>query len=381
MPDKTIDKTLEAIVSRYVRQVEYFKEPTDHCPFFPQHVHLEPTNACNLRCIHCHHHRDATGTRSFSRPFGMMDMGLYREVIDQIAPISSSITLDLQGEPLLHPDALEMLSYGKQRGLFTSLLTNATRVTKDLARRLLETGLDRIVFSFDGIDKAVYESVRPGARFEDVFLNILNFVRLNHEQGHRVHICMSIIRQSRTEDHIPAYRDFWASLPVDKVFVSDLLNLSGGSGVSGEIELSGKEQLPREDWPMCRVPWENIVVNWDGEVTVCPLDYNVVFSAGNVRDALLQDIWNGERFRAFRRGHLARDYSAIEANGPLCGSCNCLWDPEYDMRGFADFATRAICRQAKQFAPQLARDGAGAEGLSGDAKLKRLVQEIDKLQE
>ncbi len=132
---------------------------------------------------------------------------------------------------------------------------------------------------------------------------------------------------------------------------------------------------------MCRVPWENIVVNWDGEVTVCPLDYNVVFSAGNVRDALLQDIWNGERFRAFRRGHLARDYSAIEANGPLCGSCNCLWDPEYDMRGFADFATRAICRQAKQFAPQLARDGAGAEGLSGDAKLKRLVQEIDKLQE
>ena len=257
------------------------------------------------------------------------------------------------------------------------MLTNATRLTDDLAQTLIDLKLDRIVFSFDGVDKEVYESVRIRAKFEPVLRNLLSFVKLNHEQGHHTHICASIILQERTAEHIEDYEHYFGKLPVDKIFVSNLLNLSGGSGASSEINMDELQQSARQTWPICRVPWENLAVNWDGEITVCPLDYNVVYSIGHVRNSSLQEMWNNERIRQFRRAHLTKDYSLVEENGPLCGSCNCMWDPEYDLRRFRDFAVEAIYRNAVHFAHQFAAQPVSDD----DRKYENLLAKLEKVEE
>ena len=361
------------LVSRFLNQVEYARELSDESPFFPQHIHIEPTNSCNLRCIHCIQD-------SMTRKRGVMEWDVFTKVMDEIAPLGCSITLDVQGEPMLHPRCLDMVEYAKSNGCHVSLLTNATRLNEEAARRLIDLKLDRVVFSFDAIDKELYEKIRVKADFDKVFRNILRFVDLNYQAGRPTFICASIILQEATVDHLQAYKEYFNALPVNTIFVSNLLNMSGGSEVSGEIDLTGKKATPKADWPICRVPWENLTVNWDGSVCNCPLDYNLSVPVGDVKKQTLQEIWNSEPVRAFRRAHLRHDYSGVETRGKLCSECNCLWDPEYDLRRFKEFATEAIVRQARHFAASLIENQAeSGDTPDEEAKYRKLQDELRRI--
>ena len=133
MENKSAFDGLHNYVDRIIKQMEYSKNIKDTSPLFPQHVHIEPTNACNLQCIHCHHHPDyPENPNTFTRKRGIMKMELYKKVINEIAPLKCSITLDVQGEPTLHPKFMEMVRYAKERNVYTSVLSNGTKLTEKM---------------------------------------------------------------------------------------------------------------------------------------------------------------------------------------------------------------------------------------------------------
>lgn len=381
MPEFDPKKSFRNMVSRYLDQVEYSAAITEESPTFPAHVHIEPTNTCNLRCVHCHHHLTDEGRQYYKRKQGLMDYAMYERIIDEIAPLGCSITLDVQGEPTLHPRFLDMVKLAKQRGLYVSIITNATRLDEEMATVLLDMKLDRVVFSFDAVDKDVYESIRVNSDFEPTLRNLLRFVRLNHERGHVTHICMSAVVQERNRDHLEDYQRFFESIPVDKVFLNQMLNLAGEAGTSGEVDLEAVQVGPKESWPICRIPWEDITVNWDGSVCLCPVDVNVNYSVGNVAETSLVEMWNNERSRCFRRAHITKDYESVEQNGPLCSKCNCLFDPEYDLSEFKTHALEAICRSALHHAPGLASLASEGEEEGMEDKYANLLSVIEKLGE
>lgn len=370
----SLQDNFKKTVERFVDQLLYVNNLSEECPNFPHYVHIEPTNACNLRCIHCIH-----GEGGMTRKIGMMAFSVFQKVIDEIAPMKRSVTLDVQGEPLLHPEILEMIEYCKRNGIHTSLLTNATQLSEETTERLIELKLDRIVFSFDGCTKEIYEKIRKRGKFEPTLRNIFYFIKRNYETGRHTHICMSIILQEATKDYIDEYKAYFECFPIDKIFVSPLLNMLGASSVSDEIDMDKYNQIPRADWPICRIPWENITVNSDGSVTTCPLDFDIRHPIGNVKEESLVSMWNNERIKTYRRAHLNRDYEAIEQNGVLCSNCNCLWDPEYDLRKFKDFSIQAIYRAAVHFASQLKQPEATA--VDDKEKYENLLLEIQKLED
>ncbi|MDI6795102.1 MAG: radical SAM protein, partial [bacterium] len=124
----------------------------------PAHINIEVTNDCNLRCIMC-------PGRRMPRPIGYMGMALYRKICDEAVRIGTkSFLLYLSGEPLLHPELPEMVKYAKEAEIgFVGLSTNATLLTGEKARQLLESKIDRMTISLDGVNKATYESLRIGA--------------------------------------------------------------------------------------------------------------------------------------------------------------------------------------------------------------------------
>lgn len=347
---KRIDKIkiFENYIERSIDQIAYSAEPSDETPFFPPHIHIEPTNACNLRCIHCHHHNGSRNNGKFTRRLGVMKMNIYRKIIDEISPLKCQITLNCQGEPTLHPKLISMIEYAKNSGLRVSLLTNGTRLKEKLSQQLIDSGVDRIVFSFDAVDKDLYEEIRVRGNYDKISSNILNFIEKNHLCGHPIFICMSIIIQNKTRQHINDYKAFFSNKPIDTIFESVLLNLSGGSGVQDKFNLDKKKALQKKKWPICRIPWENLVVNWDGLVTVCPLDFNGLYIAGDVAGHTLAQIWNNKKYREFRRSHLQKNYHNIERNGVLCSDCSCLWDEEYDFRSYPAFMKKNIIRYFNQ---------------------------------
>src|ERR1700733_3809432 len=74
-------------------------------------VFWELTKGCNLRCIHCR----ASATE-LSSPSDLSTQAA-RDIIDQIAQISSPILVLSGGEPLFRTDIFQLARYGTDKGL------------------------------------------------------------------------------------------------------------------------------------------------------------------------------------------------------------------------------------------------------------------------
>lgn len=81
------------------------------------------------------------------------------------------------GEPLLHQDIAKMVAYASSNKIKTVIFTNAVLLDRKRSLELLESGLDLLVISIDGIKKT-FEDIRRGATFEQIISNIFTFREL-----------------------------------------------------------------------------------------------------------------------------------------------------------------------------------------------------------
>jgi MoaA/NifB/PqqE/SkfB family radical SAM enzyme len=124
---------------------------------FPISISFEPTTSCNLRCPEC-----PSGLRAFTRPTGMLRNDFFRETIDQLYKELFYLVFYFQGEPYLNPSFLEMVKYASSKKIYTATSTNAHYLTDDNAKLTIESGLDRLIISIDGITQDVYQQYRVG---------------------------------------------------------------------------------------------------------------------------------------------------------------------------------------------------------------------------
>jgi radical SAM protein with 4Fe4S-binding SPASM domain len=99
---------------------------------------LEVNDYCNLACRMCYVRR---GTRELSLP-------LIRSILDQIRGCGVRLEI-LGGEPLLHPEIVEIVRYARSEARlpFVSLYTNGMDATPALTRDLKRAGLDAAIVS------------------------------------------------------------------------------------------------------------------------------------------------------------------------------------------------------------------------------------------
>jgi MoaA/NifB/PqqE/SkfB family radical SAM enzyme len=344
------NQNLKKIVEKTLELHAYSKAPAQTIDIFPDHVHIEPTNACNLRCVHCH--QSSIGTH-FTKQRGLMDWDLYRKIIDQLAGLAQRITLDNHGEPTNHPRIADMIAYAKDKGLSVSMLNNGTQMTEELAEKILATDIDRVVFSFEGSTQELHEKVRRRSNYNKTMRNILYFMKRNCERGRKTFICMSMVKTSYTAPDVKNYQSYFGALPADAVFVNPLLNLSGGSPLGHEVDREKVQSDPSKRLRVCRMPWVDMSVNWDGTISACIIDYNESHILGDANTTPLTEIWNGPGYRKFRDCHLTGNFDWIEEQGSLCGSCSLIYDPayqEYDMLDMKEFSTNYIMRQMEVLA-------------------------------
>ena len=145
-------------------------------------LNIEFTSICDLQCKMCALDR--------SQPKGFMDEKLFEKILNEITASDQlkveNISLWLGGETLLHPKfsrMLEILSFKRNEVKdfpYVTLLTNATSLQGKRADALLGTdAIDCILFSIDGGTKESFESLRRGAKWENVLKNIREFLSKN----------------------------------------------------------------------------------------------------------------------------------------------------------------------------------------------------------
>ncbi|MCJ7616102.1 MAG: radical SAM protein [Desulfobacterales bacterium] len=275
--------------------------PTNHA--FPTKLHIEITNVCNLGCIMC--------PRSYmSRKKGMMDMGLFKKIINESKGKVEFIYLHLFGEPLMHPHIIDMIKYCKEAGIFTGLATNATLLDNVKSKEIANSGLDFMVISFDGINKEEYEKIRRGGNYEKTLEYIKGFLQI---KGKKPHTVLQLIYMNFTRDKIKEYTNFWGSFNIEAVRIKPLQTWSGE--IENINELSTKEYFKGQK--PCDRPWRHLCILWDGTATPCEFDFNGAYPLGNIRDQSIEEIWNNERIIELRNQHISHNINEVK----ICKSC------------------------------------------------------------
>ena len=147
---------------------------------FPLIVAIEPTNYCNFNCIMCSHDK-------MTRKKGIMDIRLYKKIIDEIAAVNpdTRIYLDLYGEPLTIKYKLYyMIDYAVKKGVSNvNLNTNGSLLDEEMTEMLLDSGLNYFSTDCDGFSKEVYEKIRRGGKRDKFYKNIEYLLERKKQRG------------------------------------------------------------------------------------------------------------------------------------------------------------------------------------------------------
>jgi len=89
---------------------------------------------------------------------------MFEKVIDESAWHLLYLTLYFQGEPYLNKKFHHMVRYASVRNIYTATSTNAHFLDDETARATVESGLNRIIISLDGVTQKSYSAYRIGGQ-------------------------------------------------------------------------------------------------------------------------------------------------------------------------------------------------------------------------
>lgn len=273
----------------------------NHCKvkldYYPVLGSIEVSNRCNLDCLMCARNRVSR------RGSGVMSLKTLHNVLSSGVRVRT-VDFTGHGEPLLNKSLESFIKVVKPFAKRVGVTTNATLLDKNRSKSLIESGLDFACFSFEGVNKAVYEHIRVGANYETVFHNILNFIDLNRLNGNECKTILIIVDNSLTHSGLENFKLFWREL-VDEIKVLPLHDW-GGILDSPLIEKNSEPRLLP-----CFDPWYHIYIRWDGSVAPCCV-WEGETDFGNINEQPLMEIWNSRTYQDFRASLLTKPMDHCE---------------------------------------------------------------------
>lgn len=302
-------------------------------------IQVEVTSRCNASCLYCP--RTAYGVH-------WPGQDISRELIDALAPyFATTAMVHLQGwgEPLLHGGFFDVVGLAKKAGCRVTTATNGTRVDREMAVRLVASGIDDVAFSLAGIHEE-NDRIRRGTSLAAILQAIEWIAAAKKERRSdtpAVNVAYMLLRSQASSLHeiVPALEgrgienlvistlDF---VPSRDLAGEQVLPASEGEWLQWKSRLDGLVDKGRraglsihyrlaKPGSVNRTCTENtaraLVVSADGEVSPCVFA-NISASGvsrivegreegcerlsfGNLAHASLSSIWRSDRYAAFRR--------------------------------------------------------------------------------
>ncbi|MCS7037031.1 MAG: SPASM domain-containing protein [Saprospiraceae bacterium] len=289
----------------------------------PISISIEPTTACNLRCPEC-----PSGLRAFSRPTGNVRADFFRRIVDELSRDTYSLYFYFQGEPYIHPEFFDMVRYAHERGLFTATSTNGHFLDAERARRTVESGLDRLIVSVDGLTQETYERYRVGGHLARVVQGIRELAYWKRRlRSRRPHVIVQFLVFRHNESQINAFRRSalgWGANEI-RLKSAQVYDYQHGNPLIPEQERYARYvRQPNGTWAprhalanRCWRLWHASVITWDGIVVPCCFDKDAQHRLGDLKTAPFRDIWHGAAYRQFRQ-RLLRGRKEID----ICSNCS-----------------------------------------------------------
>lgn len=272
----------------------------------PFSLSIEPTTACNLACPEC-----PSGLKQFSRPTGKLDLVLHRQMLAQVKKSVFYINYYFQGEPFLHPQFLDLIREAKLAKMYTATSTNAHFIDKAKALEIIDSGLDRLIISVDGITQATYEQYRVNGSLSKVLEASAFLVQAKKERRSATpFLIFQFLAVKPNESEIPAVFTLAKEIGIDEVRIktAQLYDFKNGNSLMPEQEeyaryakqSDGTYKLKGRQGNHCWRMWSGSVLTWDGKVVPCCFDKDASHVLGNMKEHSFDQIWKSKAYKQFR---------------------------------------------------------------------------------
>jgi MoaA/NifB/PqqE/SkfB family radical SAM enzyme len=206
------------------------------------------------------------------------------------------------GEPFLHPGLPDMARAAQEAGIFVLVSSNLNHFSREMARRIVASGLYRLYVSIDGATQPVYEVSRRGGRLLSALRHVRWIQREMRRQGRsspRLVWLFVVFRHNESE--LPKARDMARRLGIS--FEAKPGTARPGDGLQEcSPGFDRRELSPAQtDSDYCSALWLGPAIHADGSVLPCCIASDERFSFGNVFAEPFSGIWNNRKYRAARR--------------------------------------------------------------------------------
>jgi len=259
-------------------------------------IYIEISNICNLQCSFC------PKVLSDKKVMGLVE---FEEIIKQVVPIAKEVCLHLMGEPLAHPNFLEILDLCEKYHAKIQLTTNGILLKKYEERLLQSSCLRQINFSLQA-----FQDNFPNKKIENYLLPILSFAKSANEKKPDLYINLRLWNHdgsSVNNEDIYACIEKQLSLVINK-------NIEVGAIKSKRIWNRLYLHFDsRFTWPSfdnefqgskgkCHGVIDHIGIHADGSVSPCCLDKDAIINLGNCLEDELSNILSSKRVVVMRDG-------------------------------------------------------------------------------
>ncbi|MGY8926880.1 MAG: radical SAM/SPASM domain-containing protein [Flavobacteriales bacterium] len=289
----------------------------------PFSLSIEPTTACNLGCPEC-----PSGLKQFTRPTGKLDAGFHERMLNQVRKTVFYINYYFQGEPFLHPQFLALIKAAKKNKIYTSTSTNAHFINEKTAKEIVESGLDRLIISIDGLTQETYENYRIHGTLSKVIEGSKQMLKAKKELNSKTpHLIFQFLAVKPNEHEIPQVFQLGKEMGIDEVRIksAQLYDFKNGNPLMPENEkysrykrqLDGTYKLKYKTGNHCWRMWSSSVFTWDGKVVPCCFDKDAKHILGSLEKEDFTAIWKSKKYTSFRKAILT-ERNKID----ICRNCS-----------------------------------------------------------
>lgn len=316
------------------------------CKSRPIIMWLESTSRCNLKCITC--------PRTYLPFFKGKDLDpqVFEIVKRELFPYLQLACLHDFGEPLLAKKFEAIFDETIKNNIEVSITTNGTLLTEKWLRKFLQHGT-QFSLSMDGASESSFNRIRKGAHFKKLIdiVKLFNKLKATEYSGSKSNISIFFVALKSNIKELPELIDLAKDLDIRNVRVMQFnisihppnirkeslryhkrlannyfmlaKNKAREYGVNFQVRFFENNEKKKEKtseniesyrFPQkCFAPWEKIIIRANGDIIPCCDSGEIM---GNIKNKEFEKIWNGKKYRNFRR--------RINTNFPPLDCRNCV---------------------------------------------------------
>jgi len=316
--------TVTKVINLLRIEFKLIKNDPDVIKLFPHFLYIEISNKCNLFCPLCQMGLRQTVTRE-----NRMNLENYKELITPIKKYLFQIFLYDWGEPFLNKDIYDIILFNTRNNIGSVVSTNCN-IPID-AERLIDSGLEYLIISGDGVTQEIYSKYRKGGDISKVFSNLSSLIAVRKKRKTKYPIIeWQCLVMKHNERHLSDIKKTVVKMGVDRVRFANVnfFPVEGSESVQEEWlpdnpwyrsfdSKRSQKKIDRGIRKPCHWLWRGGVVNVNGGITPCCL-YDIP-DWGNAFEDGFSAAWNNKIYREARERSL--NNNVVKKQEIICDRC------------------------------------------------------------